>query len=197
MYLEAVTARLAASGSEVVESSESDPADVTLVYCDTAEDWRVLAAVASHAVVAVLPSFDPDGFVRALRIGAGAAHVATSSELVVEAAEAALRGEALLPMAFAQRLAAHSMMSDEAVSFSALDRTLIEALADDQTIAEMVKAVHYSDRTVRRRLQGLYLKLGVRSRDEAIEKIRLEGLVKQFREEGSASSKPPEVLGDC
>ena len=197
MYQEAVTARLATSGTEFLEPSQVDLADVTLVYCDTAKDWEVLAAVASRAVlasraaVAVLPTFDPDGFVRALRVGAGVAHVASSSELVVAAVDAAAHGEVLLPMAFAQRLAAHTMTSDEADSFTALDRLLIRALADGRTIAEMVATIHYSDRTVRRRLQGLYLKLGVHGRGEAIEKIRLERLAEQFRPQVAGPGKLP------
>lgn len=43
----------------------------------------------------------------------------------------------------------------------------------------MAIEVNYSDRTVRRRLQGLYLKLDVHSHGEAIEKIHLEGLADQ------------------
>ena len=152
MYLEAVTARLTASGVEVLEFSEADLADVALVYCETEKGWETLTAV-PHAAVAVLPSFDPDGFVRALRAGAGVAHLATSSKLVVAAVEAAAHGEALLPMEFAQRLAAHSMTSDEADAFTVLDRILVEALADGMTIPETVETVHFSDRTVRRRLR--------------------------------------------
>lgn len=180
MYLEAVAARLQAGGSQVVEATDGDLADVTLVYCDTAGDWEVLSEVLPRPAVAVLSSFDADGFIRALRAGAGVAHIATSSELIVAAAEAAAQGEALLPMGLAQRLAAQSATSEEASAFTEIDRTLIGALAQGRTIAEIVEQVHCSDRTVRRRLQGLYLKLDVHSRGEAIEKIRLEGLTSQL-----------------
>ena len=176
MYLEAVTARLRAGGSEVVESADRNLADVTLVYCDTASDWEVLTDVLPSPAVAVLSAFDVDGFIRALREGAGVVHIATSSELVVAAAEAAVHGEALMPMGLAQRLAAQSVTSDEANAFTEIERILLGALARGKTIGEIVEQVHYSDRTVRRRLQGLYLKLDVHSRGEAIEKIHLEGL---------------------
>ena len=76
----------------------------------------------------------------------------------------------------AQRLAAQSATSDEADAFTEIERVLIGALARGKTIGEIVEQVHYSDRTVRRRLQGLYVKLDVHSRGEAIEKIHLEGL---------------------
>lgn len=180
MYLEAVAARLRAGGSQVVEGTDRDLADVALVYCDTVRDWEVLTDVLPSPAVAVLSSFDVDGFIRALRAGAGVAHVGTSSELVVAAAEAAMNGEALLPMALAQQLAAQSATSDEADAFTEVDRVLIGALSQGRTIAEIVEQVHYSDRTVRRRLQSLYLKLDVHSRGEAIEKIRIEGLASQF-----------------
>ena len=70
MYMEAVTARLQADGSEVVDVADRHLADVTLVYCDTAEDWELLADVLPNPAVAVLPSFDINGFIRALRKGA-------------------------------------------------------------------------------------------------------------------------------
>ena len=176
MYVEAVTARLRADGSEVVDVADRHLADVTLVYCDTAGDWEVLADVLPSPAVAVLPSFDVDGFIRALREGAGVAHIATSSEMVVAAAEAAAHGEALLSIGLAQRLATQSATSDEADAFTEIERILIGALARGKTIHEIVEEIHFSDRTVRRRLQGLYLKLGVHSRGEAIEKIHLEAL---------------------
>lgn len=180
MYLEAVTARLRAGGSQVVDAPDRHLADVTLVYCDTAADWEVLTQASTGPAVAVLPSFDVDGFIRALRAGAGIAHVATSSELIAAAAQAAVQGEALLPIGLAQRLAAQSATTDEADAFTEIERFLIGALARGSTIVEMVEQVHYSDRTVRRRLQGLYLKLDVSSRGEAIEKIHLEGLANQL-----------------
>lgn len=180
MYLEAVTARLRAEGSEVIETTDRDLADVALVWCDTAQDWDALNDFLPRPAVAVLPSFDLDGFIRALRAGAGIAHIATSSELVIAAAAAAVQGETLLPIGLAQRLAAQSATSDEADAFTPVERNLITALAQDQTIAEIVEQVHYSDRTIRRRLQGLYLKLNVHSRGEAIEKIRLENLASRF-----------------
>ncbi len=180
MYLEAVIARLWEEGSQVVEATDLHFADVALVWCDTARDWDVLTEVLPRPAVAVLPSFDLDGFIRALRAGAGVAHIATSSELVVAAAAAVVQGEVLLPIVLAQRLAAQSATSDETHAFTEIERALIGALAQGKTIAEIVEAVHYSDRTVRRRLQGLYLKLDVHSRGEAIEKIRLEGLASRF-----------------
>lgn len=176
MYMEAVTARLRAGGSQVVETADQDAADIALVWCDTARDWETLTDVLPSPAVAVLPSFDIDGFARALRAGAGIAHIATSSELVVAAAEAAVNGEALMPMALAQRLATQYVTGDEADDFTEIEKMLIGALAQGKTIAEIVEQVHYSDRTIRRRLQGLYVKLDVHSRGEAIKKIRLEDL---------------------
>ena len=176
MYLEAVTARLLSDGSQVIEPADRHLADVSLVYCDTAGDWELLADVLPSPAVAVLSSFDADGFIRALRAGAGVAHIATSSELVVAAAAAAVHGEVLLPIGLAQRLAAQSTTSDENDGFTEIEKVLIGALGRGKTIAEIVEEIHYSDRTIRRRLQGLYLKLGVSSRGEAIEKIHLERL---------------------
>ena len=166
----------------MVEASDRDLADVSIIWCDTARDWEALTNVLPNPAVAVLPSFDLGGFIRGLGFGAGVAHIATSSELVVAAAVAAAHGEALLPMGLAQRLAAQCSTSDEAEAFTEMERMLICALAQGKTIAEIVEQVHYSGRTIRRRFQGLYLKLDVRSRREAIEKIRLEGLANRLGE---------------
>ena len=182
MYMEAVTTRLEADGSEVLDVADRHLADVTLVYCDTAEDWELLADVLPNPAVAVLPSFDINGFIRALRQGAGVAHSATSSEMVVDAVEAAMHGEALLPIGLAQRLANQSTTSDEAHTFTEIEKLLISALARGKTTSEIVEEINYSDRTVRRRLQSLYLKLDVQSRGEAIEKIHLEGLDSQHHQ---------------
>ena len=79
-----------------------------------------------------------------------------------------------------EHLATQSATSDDTGAFTEIEGILIDALARGKTIAEMVEQVHYSDRTVRRRLQGLYLKLDVHSRGEAIEKIHLEGLANRY-----------------
>ena len=50
----------------------------------------------------------------------------------------------------------------------AVDLVLLRALSDGTTVAEIASRLHYSARPVRRYLQNLYLRLGVRNRAEAI-----------------------------
>ncbi len=180
MYREAVTARIESHGSTVVSPDDMADVDVVLVYCETERDWDTLESVGSCPVVVVLPKFDRSGFVRALAAGAGVAHVATSSELVYAAAEAAAHGEALLPIKLAQFLALGSLPDSETEPFTSDERTLLVALSQGQTIRQIGADLHYSDRTVRRRMQGLYLKLEVDSRSNAIKKIRHEQLAERF-----------------
>ena len=182
LYIEAVSAQLRNQGVEVrlaepatalaLGEEGSDSADVVLVYCESDNDWAVLESLAGAPVVAVLPTFDKAGMIRALAAGTCPVHLRTSSEIIVESARAVASGEALLPMGLAQSLAAQAQAAEMPAELDPVETALVSALALDLGIAKMARDLGYSDRTIRRRLQSLYVKLGVATRGDAIRRCR-------------------------
>ena len=176
MYLEAVSTQLLAQSIEIApnnDATELEVADAILLYCETEADWDRLSAFSSHHLVAVLPDFNLDGLVRALAAGASPTHLRTSSEIIVATAQAAAAGEAMLPMGLAQNLALRARASETPKELNAIELRLVAALANGHSIVQMAEELGYSDRTVRRKLQSLYVKLRVSSRAEATDRSRL------------------------
>lgn len=174
LYREAVAARLHQSGAVVIDtvaSPEADtaPAEVTLWYCDEGSDWDW--DIGSHPTVVVLPRLDVELYIRALRRGAGAVHVDTSSEIIVAVAEAAAMGEVLLPMGVAQALTSPKPDGTVDSTLTRVERRIARLLLEDASTARIANELSYSDRTIRRRLQTLYIKLGAKDRETAIAAI--------------------------
>ncbi len=189
LYVEAVSAQFHRQGVEVrttepspasdiggerfSDASDFEHADVALVYCESDDDWEVIESLAGVPAVAVLPDFHYAGVIRALVAGFCPVHLRTSSEIIVESARAAACGEALLPMGLAQSLAAKVQATEPPAGMDPVETELVSALARNHGIARMARNLGYSDRTVRRRLQSLYVKLGVATRGDAIKRCQL------------------------
>jgi DNA-binding NarL/FixJ family response regulator len=195
-YREALAARLAARGWRVVADppveDAADGADVAVIepidgstvvvhYCDSEEAWAaVSAAVDAGAlgVVAVILTLDPALYRRAIAMGVGVVHHDTSTEIMAQVIESAGHGEALLPMHVARHLAREAGTSDAAESMvlNDLEIELLRGVVDGETIVALAERFHFSERTIRRRLQSAYLKLGVDDRTAAIRAIERDGL---------------------
>ncbi len=182
LYREAVSAQLRSQGVEILPTGSDDTGeayecpddpDTILVYCESEADWSWLKELEGHHMVAVLPDFSMSDLVRALAAGACPVHVRTSSEIIVETARAVAAGEALLPMGLAQSLAVKAQATEMPAGLNAVERKLVAALARNHSISRIARDLAYSDRTVRRRLQTLYVKLEVATRGEAIERCLL------------------------
>lgn len=155
-----------------------DPSDgsvgrlLVVILCDSPERWDQLATFASDVgtiVVAVLVELDIDGYTRSLSLGAnGVVYVDTSSTITADVIVAAAQGEVLLPSQAAQAIARLAHREPPSTELDSVDLVLLRALSDGTTVAEIASSLHYSERTVRRYLQNLYLRLGVRNRAEAI-----------------------------
>ncbi len=152
--------------------SASDDVRVVLVNCDGEPRWAELERqVEDPAVVAIaiLPHLDIDAYMRAFALGAGAAIYAdTTSAITVDAVEAAIHGEVLLPLQAVQHMAKLANRVKPPTDLDASEVALLQAIAAGRTIVDLANEYFYSERTVRRHLQNLYLKLGVRNRAEAI-----------------------------
>lgn len=182
-YVEAITSRLDSRGllAGNDDHDEADTRQVQLIMCANDERWAEVATLALDpdvVTVAVLPDLDIEGYTRALSAGVeGVVYVDTSSAITADVIVAAVQGEVLLPSQAAQAIARLAHREKPANTLDERDRQLLRALSGGATIASVADTLHYSERTVRRYLQNLYLRLGVSNRAEAITAAVRLGLV--------------------
>lgn len=183
---EALTARFEARDVRVVTSIDEVESDlhgrvVALTYCRTDEDWQRFAAQSTMgllAYVALIEQLDLEQYRRALRIRAGVVHVDTSTEIIAAVTLAAGEGEAVLPMEMAHRLAqGGEQRHDHNDDLDFIETEFLRSIAQGETIVSLAERHHYSERTIRRRLQSAFVKLGVENRAEAIRAIERMGLL--------------------
>ncbi len=193
-YREALSARLAARGRSVTTEPPIDDAPIALhevvppsatvavFHCATDGDWQRLVSSDDGGYlgrVAVIVQLEAALYRRALAMGVGVVHHDTSTDIMAQVIESAGHGEALLPMQVARRLMAEPDTSDSADS-TVLDRLeiqLLRGMVDGETIVSLGERFHFSERTIRRRLQSAYLKLGVDDRTGAIRVIERDRLL--------------------
>lgn len=163
-YREAIESRL---GEASVDGEET----VWLMTCGSEAQWTEFAerCEAGDVVVAVLPDLSVDAYVRAFVAGAsGAVYLDTSSSITVDVVKAAQQGEALLPLQSVRAMAMAAQRLAPVSELSEHETELLRAVSQGRTIVELAQQRYFSERTVRRHLQSLYLKLGVQNRAEAI-----------------------------
>ncbi len=188
-YREALTARLEASGFTV---GGTEDALALVIHCDSDERWVHAADAALWtATVVVVSDLEIDRFVKALAIGAGVVHMDTPTEVMVDVIKAAISGEALLPLAITRSLASYlppgrSQIVD--TSLEGVELQVAEGLLAGRTITQIADDLSYSDRTIRRKLQGVYLKLGVPNKTAAIEELKARS--ERGRSDGDRSDAP-------
>lgn len=150
--------------------------DAHVVFCDGPDNWRFVAELApSVPTVAVIDVFELDHYVRALALGAGVVHSGAPPETITSVIAATINGEALVPLPITTVMARHEPPTNKQMTLQPLtpiEEFIAKALLDGNTNSQIADATSYSDRTVRRRLQGIYLKLGVSSRSAAVAKLR-------------------------
>lgn len=170
-YNEAVLAQLAHSG---IEPGHPAPGSVwiAIVHCDEAQRWERLEALASDSecvAVAVVPTLDLDGYIRALSAGAsGIVYLDMPSAITADVVKAAVQGEVLLPRQAAQHLAVLAKREQPQSDLDDSEITMLRAVASGRTIVDLAHDLNYSERTVRRHLENTYIKLGVHNRAAAI-----------------------------
>lgn len=178
-FREAVGTRLAARQFELATGGDSD---VLAIYCASESAWAVLAEQAqserSPVTVAIIDRLDLDQYAQALAMGAaGVVYADTSAEIIAEAIDAATRGEVLLPRYAAQAIARRAVRDAPVATLDAAELDLLRALAEGETAVSLAERLAYSERTVRRYLQNVYLKLGVANRSSAIHVATAQGLL--------------------
>lgn len=171
-YCEALARKLKTAELAV---SEGDRGNVLVIFCDSERTWdHATDSALWTPTVAVLPDLDVDQFAKALALGAGAVHLDTPTDVMVEVIKAAIDGEALLPLAITQALASKHLPggAPPTGAIEGVEAQIADGLLAARTNSQIAGDLNYSDRTIRRKLQGLYLKLGVSSRADAIEQLR-------------------------
>jgi DNA-binding NarL/FixJ family response regulator len=186
MFRYGIVALLGAAGHEV-----DTPVDAlgwarrhehatVLLTVDSEVDWALLVRLGkvgrSVAVIAVLAS--PTGISGADAVRAGAASVIGRSA----APEALLRvlsglsvGEATLPLEVVRLLAAEPDEPDDRDRPPPEQIAWLRALAGGSTVAALANDAGYSERAMFRLLQGLYKRLGVSTRTEALMRAHERG----------------------
>ncbi len=180
-YVESVSARLESRRLLAVDTRKIGVRVVSLVLCANEDRWSELSASALDrdiVTVAVLPELEIEGYTRALSLGVdGVVYIDTSSAITADVIVAAAQGEVLLPSQAAHTIARLAHREKPANTLDDRDRQLLRSLSEGVTIATVADQLHYSERTVRRHLQNLYLRLGVSNRAEAITAAVRLGLV--------------------
>ena len=119
---------------------------------------------------------------------AGVVYVDTSSEATVDVIDAAVGGEVVLPRQAAQSIAALAQRMRPPSELDEGEERLLRALASGRTVVDLAREMHYSERTVRRHLHSLYLKLGVTNRAGAIGQAVRLGLADRDLSDSSGRS---------
>jgi two-component system response regulator DesR len=129
-------------------------------------------------VVALVPDLVVGNYRRALAVGVdGVCDADLPPEMIARVVDAAVSGEVTLPAEMARRLAAGSSPEGRSPSLSADEQALLQGYADGTSIPDLAKKEFLGERTVRRRLQNICLKLGARSRSEAIKRATQLGII--------------------
>lgn len=135
-------------------------------------------------VVAVTEDLSVEQFARALALGCdGVTHSDTTAEIVVSVLEAAVRSEVVLP-AEAAHLMAKAMFEDspQPSPLTQEELQLLGELASGTTVVAIANELGWSERTMRRRIHSICLKLGVVNKSQAIAKASRIGLLDGLRD---------------
>ncbi|MGH8906263.1 MAG: LuxR C-terminal-related transcriptional regulator [Egibacteraceae bacterium] len=122
-------------------------------------------------MLGLLPCFDVASCREALEAGATAVAPHDSDpDHLVSTLVTAVHGKVVLPVEFVTTLVErlHTRGAERAAMLSELDLELLRLLNKGETVTAIAHKLHMAPRTVDRRLQNMYLRMGVRTRLQAI-----------------------------
>ena len=127
-------------------------------------------------VVVLLPTLDVVGYRQALAAGAdGVAHVDGQPAIIADSIRAAVVGEVILPAEVARQLAGKPRQ--QRPNLSGEELSLLQRISEGATVVQLADEFYLAERSVRRRLQNIYVKLGAGGRAEAVKLAGQMGLV--------------------
>jgi len=179
----------AASGGEALQSvSQIQPdvilLDVRMPGLSGYEAAPRLLEIWPHARIIMLTTYDEDEYI-AKSFGGGAhAYLLknSSDDTVVEAIRAAVRGERvvtpqLMDKVLAQYQALARTQTRVASDLSPEDVQILQLIKSGATNERIAQVMFLGERTLKRRVQGIYRKLGVAHRTAAIAEASRRGLI--------------------
>ena len=120
-----------------------------------------------HAVVALVGVATPEVCAQALRAGVtGIIAAADPAEEVVAVLHCAARGQTVLPRELVRSLCRPASLPPP--SLTPTEQAWMRRLAAGGTVAGLARSCGYSEREMYRRLSTVYLRLGARTRTEAL-----------------------------
>ncbi len=187
-YRRGLGSAFAAAGYVVVEQSHagdqnaSGEVDALLLTVRSAGDWQVLRELLiitpRPKVIALLVDATPDRHAEALRSGAhGVVAWEAAPEAILSVVAAALGGHTLLPTGVAQAMAASGPALYDPEWITEDEISWLKLLAGGATIQQLAEKVGYSERALYRMLHGLYGRMRVSNRTEAILQASRWGLL--------------------
>ena len=175
----------ASTGEELIELLETDPVDVVLldVRMPGMNGFEVLERLQedlSQVRVLMLSMHDAPGYVRrAIELGAaGYLLKSASRDEVLAAIDAVIEGGAYVQGELVQPLVNEmSGQSGPGTSLSPRERQVLQLVADGFENKQIVTELKLSEGTVKTYLRGIFLKLDVASRAEAVAVGLRRGLI--------------------
>jgi DNA-binding NarL/FixJ family response regulator len=159
--------------TDLLDWVRQEPRTVVLLTLETADDWSLLAQLrqqqADVIVVAVLSDANLTTYVRAVAAGAVTALPRDAAvDLVKHIFDEALRGFSVLPVEVVRALATRYQAVGDGPEPGSRELGWLRELADGATVAQVAERSGYSERAMFRLLRGLYGRLGVKNRTEAL-----------------------------
>jgi DNA-binding NarL/FixJ family response regulator len=167
-----------------------------LLTVRSAADWeplrRIAAAGADSIVVALVVDPTPDRHAEALRAGATAAIAWNASpDVILDVVRAAVRGYTLLPSPVARAMATGQPPKPDPDWVTPQEVEWLRLLATGITIQELAGKAGYSERAFYRVLHGLYGRMRIANRTEAILLASRWGLLEDPVDAGAYEADPP------
>lgn len=177
-YREAVEQQLIEQ-AVAYDFSEAGP-EVVLINCDSPARWLELEVQIERGAVciALLPELLLDDYTKALALGAaGVVQLDMPSVVTADVIRSAAHGEVVLARHVANSIARKAIRREPKTELDEPEIELLRAIGCGETVVNLAAQRFYSERTLRRHLQGIYLKLGARNRAEAIAAATRAGLL--------------------
>lgn len=153
-----------------------------LLTIRSASDWQVVREVLTVnpgvKLIALLVDPTPDRHAEALRAGAhGVVPWEATPETILAVMQAALDGNALLPTSVAQAIAGSGPALYDPEWVTEEEIGWLKLLATGTTVQQLADKIGYSERALYRMLHGLYGRMRVSNRTEAILQASRWGLL--------------------
>jgi DNA-binding NarL/FixJ family response regulator len=159
-----------------------DEVDAILLTIRSANDWQALREIRTVnpgvKLVALLVDATPDRHAEALRNGAhGVAAWEATPESILAVVSAALEGSTLLPTSVARAISASGPALYDPEWITEDEIGWLKLLASGVTVQQLAEKIGYSERALYRMFHGLYGRMRVSNRTEAILQASRWGLL--------------------